>query len=89
MSCPAHAEVALEVARALGADATIDLRSELAPADPHTELESVRAYCATFTPGQELLLPDVLRERSGEPAGIALAAAAAAEAAGLAVDVVG
>jgi hypothetical protein len=89
VSCPAHAEVALQVARALGADGEVDLRSELAPADAHTELEAVRAYCASFSAGQWLLLPDVLRERSGDPAGIALAAAAAAEAAGLAVDVVG
>lgn len=67
----------------------MDLGSELAPADAHTELESVRAFCATFTPGQSLLLPDVLRERSGDPAGIALASASAAQPAGLAIDVVG
>lgn len=89
MSCPAHAEVALEIARALGVDGEVDLRSELAPADAHTELESVRAFCATFESGQSLLLPDVMRERSGDPLGVALAAAAVAQAAGLAVDVVG
>lgn|GEM_PF-5992399 len=88
MSCPAHADVALAVARALGADADVDLASPLAPADAHAELESVRAFCAGFAPGRFLLLPDVLRERAGDPAGIALAAVAAAQAAGLAIDVV-
>lgn len=89
MSCPAHAELALEIARALGVDGEVDLSSALEPADAHTELESVRAYCAGFSKGRALLLPDVLRERAGDPAGIALAAAAAAEQAGLAIDVVG
>ena len=48
----------------------------------------MRALCAGFGRGPALLLPDVLRAGAGDPVGIALAAAAAAQRAGLAVDVV-
>ncbi len=49
----------------------------------------MRALCETFASGPALLLPDVLRARAGDPAGVALAVAAAAQRAGLAIDVVG
>jgi hypothetical protein len=92
--CPAHAELAVAVAYELGFDldgtdeALAALARELDPADAFTELESVRALCGAFAAGPALLLPDVLRARAGEPAGVTLAVAAAAERAGLAIDVV-
>ena len=95
MICPAHAELALSVASDLGCaldgtDAALGgLASELAPGDPFDELEAVRALCGTFGRGPALLLPDVLRSRAGDPAGVALAVAAAAQRAGLRIDVVG
>ena len=94
MSCPAHAELALSLARELGCSlegsdlALAELAESLNPGDAYTELEAVRALCATFGPGPALLLPDVLRTHSGDPAGVALAVAAAAQRAGLAIDVV-
>jgi hypothetical protein len=95
VSCPAHAELALAVAHDLGcpldgSDAAITaLAGGLRRGDLHAELEAVRALCASFGRGPALLLPDVLRERGGDPAGVALAVAAAAQRAGLAIDVVG
>jgi hypothetical protein len=94
VSCPAHAELGLSIARDLdcsleGSDLALHtLASELAPGDAFAELEAVRALCETFCRGPALLLPDVLRERAGDPAGIALAVAAAAQRAGLRIDVV-
>ena len=94
MSCPAHAELGLSVARELGCSlegsdlALAQLASELAPGDAFGELEAVRALCETFGRGPALLLPDVLRARAGDPAGVALAVAAAAQRAGLRIDVV-
>ena len=95
MSCPAHAELALSIAHDLGctidgSDAAIAaLASGLAPADAFGELEAVRALCQSFGRGPALLLPDVLRSRGGDPAGVALAVASVAQRAGLAIDVVG
>ena len=95
MSCPTHAELALSIAHDLGctidgSDAAIAaLASGLAPADAFGELEAVRDLCESFGRGPALLLPDVLRERAGDPAAIALAVATAAQRAGLAIDVVG
>jgi hypothetical protein len=92
---PAHAELALQVARDLGSDldgsdaAIAALAAGLRRGDALAELEAVRALCESFGSGPALLLPDVLRERGGDPAGVALAAAAAAQRAGLAVDIVG
>jgi hypothetical protein len=94
VSCPAHAELALSVAYDLGCAldgtdlALAALAAELPPGDPFDELEGVRALCGTFGRGPALLLPDVLRSRAGDPAGVALAVAAAAQRAGLAIDVV-
>jgi hypothetical protein len=95
VSCPAHAELALAVAGDLGCDidgsdaAVAGLASALQPGDAYAELEAVRALCETFGNGPALLLPDVLRSRAGDLAGVALAVAAAAQRAGLAIDVVG
>jgi hypothetical protein len=93
--CPAHAELALAVAADLGcaidgSDALIgELAASLEPGDADTELQAVRARCETFGRGPALLLPEVLRARAGDPAGVALAVAAAAQRAGMAIDVVG
>jgi hypothetical protein len=94
VSCPAHAELALAVARDLGCDidgsdaAVAELAGALERGDAFTELEAVRALCATFGTGPALLLPDVLRARAGDPAAVVLAVAAAAQRAGLTIDVV-
>jgi hypothetical protein len=94
MDCPAHAELALSVARELGCSlegselALAELAEPLRPGDASSELEAVRALCETFGSGPALLLPEVLRTRAGDPAGVALAVAAAAQRAGLAIDVV-
>ena len=73
-----------------GSDAVVaELAATLAPGDAYGELEAVRALCETFGRGPALLLPDVLRARAGDPAGVALAVAAAAQRAGLSIDVVG
>jgi hypothetical protein len=94
MECRAHAELALSVARELGCSlegtelALHTLASELAAGDAFAELESVRALCESFGRGPALLLPDVLRARAGDPAGVALAVAAAAQRAGLSIDIV-
>ncbi|HWK28288.1 MAG TPA: hypothetical protein VNS09_17120 [Solirubrobacter sp.] len=94
MRCPAHAELGLAVAHDLGCavdgtDAALaSLAAGLAPGDAFAELEAVRALCATFGTGPALLLPDVLRARAGDPAAVTLAVAAAAQRAGLALDVV-
>ena len=53
------------------------------------ELGSVSRLCAQFAHGDALLLPDVLAARAGAPSGVALVAAAAAQRARLAVEVVG
>jgi hypothetical protein len=92
---PAHAELALRVAHDLGCDldgsdaAIAALAAELRRGDAHAELEAVRALCERFGDGPALLLPDVLRSGAGDPAGVALAVAAAAQRAGLAIDLVG
>jgi hypothetical protein len=94
MRCPAHAALALSVARELGCTlegsdlALAELAAELHPGAAFDELEAVRAVCETFGRGPALLLPDVLRARAGDPAGVALAVAAAAQRAGLAIEVV-
>jgi hypothetical protein len=95
VNCPAHASLALAVARDLGCDidgsdvVLASLAGSLRRGGAYSELESVRELCAAFGNGPALLLPDVLRSRAGDPAGIALAVAAAAQRAGLAIDVVG
>jgi hypothetical protein len=95
VSCPAHAALALSIARELGCSldgsdlALAELASTLRRGDAYAELESVRHLCAAFGNGPALLLPDVLRAGAGDPAGVALAVAAAAQRAGLAIDVVG
>ncbi|WP_028064213.1 hypothetical protein [Solirubrobacter soli] len=94
MGCPAHAEVALSVARELGCSlegtdlALAELAASLAPGDAYSELQAVGVLCETFGHGPALLLPDVLRARAGDSAGVALAVAAAAQRAGLSVDLV-
>jgi hypothetical protein len=94
VSCPAHAEIALSVARELGCSlegtdlALGELAETLVPGDAYSELQAVRALCASFGRGPALLLPDVLRARAGQPEGVAVAVAAAAQRAGLAVDLV-
>jgi len=86
--------LALALARDLGRDVTgaeaaiATLATPLRPGDAYAELTAVRALCASFGRGSALLLPDVLHERAGDPAGIALAVAAAAQHVGLAVDIV-
>jgi hypothetical protein len=93
MSCPAHAELALSIARELGCSlegsdlALAELAWSLTPGDAYSELEAVRALCETFGRGPAHLLPHVLRERAGDPSAVALAVAAAAQRAGLAIDV--
>ena len=89
-----HTEQALAVARGLGRDTSgaaahiAALAATLECGDAYTELTTVRGLCASFAPGRALLLPDVLRARAGDPAAIAIVAAAAAECAGLRVDIV-
>ena len=81
-----HTEQALAVARGLGRD-TSGAAAHIAALA--ATLERGAASCAaSFAPGRALLLPDVLRERAGDPAAIAIVAAAAAEYAGLCVDIV-
>jgi len=94
MSCSAtHAELGLEIARDLGREiddtAIAVLAAELRAGDAHEELESVSRACAGFAHGEALLLGDVLTQRAGHPSAVALAVAAAAQRAGLAIDVVG
>jgi hypothetical protein len=94
MDCPAHAELGLSVARELGCSlegtdrALHQLAHSLTPGDAYSELQGVRALCETFGRGPALLLPDVLRARAGHPDAIAVAVAAAAQRAGLSIDVV-
>ena len=96
MSCTAqHAELALSVARDLGREtegtefALDSLAIGLRRGGARVELSSVSRLCARFGHGEALLAPDVLAARAGAPSGIALVAAAAAQRARLAVEVVG
>lgn len=96
MTCAAeHAALGLSVARDLGrevegAEAALDVLAHgLRRGGPRLELGAVSRLCAAYGDGDALLLPDVLRSRAGDPAGVALVAAAAAQRAGLAVEVVG
>jgi hypothetical protein len=96
VSCTAeHAELALSVARDLGRDtegaefALDSLAIGMRRGGARVEIGSVSRLCARFARGQALLLPDVLAARAGAPSGIALLAAAAAQRARLAVEVVG
>jgi hypothetical protein len=95
VSCTAeHAELALAIARDLGrdtegADFALDsLAIGLRRGGVRVEIGAISRLCASFAGGDALLLPDVLRARAGDPAGVALVAAAAAQRARLAVDVV-
>ena len=96
MTCTAeHGELALSLARELGNDiegaefALDSLAIGLRRGGARVELAAVGGLCAGFGRGAALLLPDVLRRRAGDPHGIALVAAAAAQRARLKVDVVG
>jgi hypothetical protein len=96
MSCTAeHAALALSVARDLGravdgAEHQLDLLAiGLRRGGARVEIGAVSRLCASFRAGDALLLPDVLATRGGDPAGIALLAAAAAQRAQLRIEVVG
>jgi hypothetical protein len=96
MSCTAeHAELALSVARDLGRDlegaefALDSLAIGLRRGGARVEIGAVSRLCASFGSGDALLLPDVLSARAGDPAGVALVAAAAAQRARLKIEVVG
>jgi len=90
-----HTELALAIARDLGRDTDgaehqLDLLAiALRRGGARVELRSISRLCSGFADGGALLLPDVLSAQAGHPSGVALVAAAAAQRAGLGVEVVG
>ena len=95
MSCPAHAALALAVARDLGCDidgsdaAVASLAGTLRRGDAYTQLESVRELCATF--GNGPAAPSARRPAHPRrrPRGCRAGRRRGAQRAGLAIDVVG
>jgi hypothetical protein len=99
--CPAQEALALALAVEVGGDgATAAARRTLEVlarpladiADPGAQLEALRTLAArTLRPRRDgaLLLPDVLREGRGHPAGVAVALVALGQRAGCRVDLVG
>jgi hypothetical protein len=95
---PAHDDLAFGLAAELGcpAGAAPARLGELAAAmprgaDPHAELEALRAVAAELrpSPGGALLLPLVLAGGGGHPAAIAVAVAAVAARAGIRAEPIG
>ena len=97
--CPPQEAMALGLADELGVaggDASrrsLDVLARGLPdvAEPVAQLEALRAVAAGLAPRADgpFLLPDLLRERRGHPAGIAIALAVLAERAGYRVGLVG
>ena len=97
-SCASHEGLALALAEELGCDtsgapeAIRRLAAEL-PRDPQPAeaLEALADLCDRRLSGRgdALLLPDVLRRGGGDPEGVAVVAATAAQEAGYAVGLVG
>ena len=96
--CASHEGLALALAEALGCDTAgaPEAVRRLAAAlprelGPDAALEAVSTLCRERlgARGDALLLPDVLRRGGGDPAGVAIAAAIAAQQAGYAVGLIG
>jgi hypothetical protein len=99
--CPAHEAIALQMAVELGSPRVSEARRTLDvlarrldddPGEPAAQLDALRAVAArALRPKRDgaLLLPDVLREGRGHPAGVAIALAALARRAGWAIELVG
>ena len=98
-SCASHEGLALALAADLGCDTAgaPDAVRRLAAAlprdpDPRAALEAVSDLCRhtlTVRAGGALLLPEVLRRGGGDPSGVAVVAAVAAQEAGYAVGLIG